>query len=92
MAVRFPISRAVIARVPSLFPNLSTLISATGIQNGEGDINHERISVPRVRVLSQQLRTSFNHYESAWRSENTGSNPTSRTMMRWMLRLICWQP
>jgi len=39
-----------------------------GIQNSEGDVNHERISVPGVRALSQQLRTSFNHYESAWRT------------------------
>src|SRR6266849_6263146 len=28
MAVRFPVSQGIIARVPSLFPNLSTLVSA----------------------------------------------------------------
>ncbi len=43
------------------------------IQNGEGDVNHERISVPGVRALGQQHPTSFKHYESAWRIENTGS-------------------
>jgi hypothetical protein len=30
------------------------------IQNGEGDVNHELISVPGVRVLSQQRLTCFN--------------------------------
>jgi len=41
---------------------------ARGIRNGERDENDERISVPGVRALSQQLRTSFNYYESAWRT------------------------
>jgi hypothetical protein len=45
-----------------------------GFGNGEGDVNHERISVPRVLALSQQHLTSFKHYESAWRTANTGSN------------------
>ena len=67
-----PISRTTIARVPSLFPRPSTLVSANGIQNGEGDVNHERISVPVVPALSQQVGTSLNHYESAWRTSNTG--------------------
>ncbi len=44
------------------------------------------LGIPRLRAptatvshasssLSQELRTAFNHYESAWRTENTGSNP-----------------
>jgi len=46
-----------------------------GFRNGEGDVNHERISVPSVLALSQQHLTSFKHYESAWRTENTGFSP-----------------
>ena len=38
------------------------------------DSNHERISVPEVSQFSQQRLTSIGHYESAWRTENTGSN------------------
>ena len=39
-----------------------------------GDVNYDRISVLRVPALSQQCITSFADYESAWRTENTGSN------------------
>src|SRR6267378_7290807 len=46
-----------------------------GFRNGEEDVNHERISVPRVLALSQQHRTPFKYYERAWRTVNTGSEP-----------------
>jgi len=52
---------------------------ARGIRNGERDENHERISVPGVRALSQQLRTSFNYYESAWRTSNPVGATTNRS-------------
>src|SRR5207253_8052471 len=39
------------------------------------DSNRERISVPEVSQFSQQRLTSIGHYESAWRTENTGSSP-----------------
>jgi hypothetical protein len=42
-----------------------------------GDVNHERISVPRVLALSQQHLTSVEHYESAWQTINTGFSPTA---------------
>ncbi len=56
----------------------SRLMNAREIQ-AEGDVNHERISVPGVRALSQQHPTSFNHDESAWRTENTGPRSESWT-------------
>src|SRR5207245_7288735 len=43
------------------------------------DSNHERISVPEVSQFSQQRLTSIGHYESAWRTENTDSNPAGDT-------------
>src|SRR5207253_9429404 len=45
-----------------------------------GDANHKRISVLGASTFSQQRPTSFNHYESAWRTVNTGSNPVGATM------------
>ena len=42
--------------------------------NDQGGANDERISIPDVTVFSQQPLTSFDHYESAWRTENTGLN------------------
>src|SRR5207302_1741181 len=39
------------------------------------DSNLDPISVPAVSQFSQQRLTSIGHYESAWRTENTGSNP-----------------
>ena len=78
MSVRFPVSQEIPARAPSLFPNLSALVwlmRTRGFQKRRRDVNHERILVPGVQALSQQGLTSFNHYESAWRTENTGSNP-----------------
>src|SRR6266508_5799646 len=81
MAVRFPVfpnelsdGFPAYSRTPRLW---SQPMRPVGFRNGEGDVNHERISVPEVRALSQQLRTSFNHYESAWRTANTGLNPVS---------------
>ena len=38
-------------------------------------MNHERISVPGVRALSEQPLSSVKCYESAWRTANTGSTP-----------------
>jgi len=46
-----------------------------GIGHAGQDSNHERISVPKVSQFSQQRLTFIGHYESAWRTENTGSNP-----------------
>jgi hypothetical protein len=46
-----------------------------GIQNGEEDVNHKRISIPEATAFGQQLLTSFKHYESAWRTENTDLSP-----------------
>ena len=57
----------------------SQAMRTRGIQDGERDVNHYRVSVPGMRALSQQRRTSFNHYESAWRTANTGSNPVGAT-------------
>src|SRR5438876_10381711 len=82
MAVRFPVSEGTIARVPSLFPSLSTLVSANekpGVRTGEGDANHKRILISGVVEFSQQHLTSCDHYESAWRTVNTGSNPVGAT-------------
>src|SRR4029077_12349220 len=47
-----------------------------GTQNGR-DVNHERISVPGVRAVSQQRLTSFDHYESAWRTQTRVRIPLS---------------
>jgi len=67
-AVRFPVSCELSFGSPA-YSRTSRLWSqpmrTREIQNGEGDVNHGRISVPGVRALSQQLRTSFSHYESA---------------------------
>ena len=35
----------------------------------------ERLSIPRVAVFGQSRTTASYHDESAWRTENTGSNP-----------------
>jgi len=47
----------------------------------KGGANHKRISVPGASTFSQQRTTSFDHYESAWRTSNTGSNPVGRKEM-----------
>ena len=60
----------------------SQLVSAHGntVELGRrGDANHERISVRGGSEFSQQRLTSFYHYESAWRTANTGSNPVGAT-------------
>src|SRR5207253_9564619 len=44
-----------------------------------GDGNHKRISVPGASTFSQQRPTSFDHYESAWQTSNTGSNPVGES-------------
>src|SRR5437899_426396 len=56
----------------------SQLMRTRGIQDGGGEANHERISVPGVVVFSQLRLTSCTHCESAWRTENTGLSRVAR--------------
>jgi hypothetical protein len=76
--VRFSVSAGIPIQVPGCVPCFWLLVSAkeslVGFIPG-GDVNHEHVSVPGVQALSKQHLTSFTHYESAWRTENTGSNP-----------------
>jgi hypothetical protein len=78
MSVRSQFPRKITVSGSQLFANLSVWVLAerelVGFRTA-GDVNHGRISVPGVRALSQQRLTSFDHYESAWRTENTGSSP-----------------
>src|SRR5207253_3949199 len=69
---RFPFGFPVESQTSELW---SQLTRTRETQNGAGDANHERISVPEVSQSSQQRLTSIGHYESAWRTVNTGSNP-----------------
>src|SRR5258708_40138510 len=83
MSVRFPVSQEIRASIPGSAPNFSAvsrLMRTRAIQNGEGDVNHERVSIPGVQAFSQQRLTSFDQYESAWRTANTGSNPVGATI------------
>ena len=63
----------------SPIPEISaqTLVPAdenSGDPARRGDGNHKRISVPGASTFSQQRPTSFDHYDGAWRTANTGSN------------------